>query len=105
MNFSFLIIGRYLLLPCGDSVLVEELRSALAEGTLIQIPECPECSKPIPFLHRFKKEMFAKKKEITRVVDVFFALKSGVPKLKKELLEEVKGANINLFLKKLKAKI
>jgi hypothetical protein len=69
-------------------VVADEFSSVLSSNT-IQVPMCPVCAKPVPFLHRFKKEMAAKKKQIMKVVDLFFALKSGVSKLKKELMDDL----------------
>lgn len=83
---------RYLLLPCGDSVLAAAVESSLIANS-IKYPSCPVCEKPVPFLHRLKRELNGRKKLIMKVVDNFFALKSSGPKLKKELLSQLEGNN------------
>ena len=46
--------------------------------------------------------MSAKKKQVMNVVDMFFALKSGVSKLKKEILTDLEGNCLYICIQEMK---
>jgi hypothetical protein len=87
---KILFIFRYINLPCNHGVkidIIEELFKTIEIG----LPECPNCSKIIGCLPRFKTDVELRKTQIVSVFDAYFALKTNLNKFKLSLMASAKN--------------
>ena len=81
-------IRRYLRLPCGHDAPFLKLADPDEPG----LPACPECGEVVRQSHRLRGVAAQRKAAVLKVFDRFFALRSGLEKRKRRVLELVEGA-------------